>query len=108
MPVHPRFKRRLPVLIKGVCRHCNDRNTRDLLIFKTSDPSCCFISVHDRHLDIHQNQIVLSGSGSFKPLYGDRSVICHIDGKSCLFKNLHRDLLIQLVILNQEDLPALE
>ena len=57
MVIHSCLKCLLYVLFKGIGCHGYDQLRCDLLIFQSSDPSCCFVAVHFQHLDIHQYYI---------------------------------------------------
>ncbi len=55
----PEFSARSFILCKCIRCHRNDRNASLLLIRKPPDRPRCLVAVHDRHLDIHQNQIII-------------------------------------------------
>ena len=61
MTVHSRLESLLFVFLEGVGSHGDDRNQSLIFIRKTSYYPGCFVSIHYRHLDIHQNQVIVSG-----------------------------------------------
>ena len=66
MSVHSRIKRSLNILRKGVCRHCNNRDSNCVgTIFQRAYLLCGFISVQTWHHNIHNSnfahQKMLSG-----------------------------------------------
>ena len=56
-------------------------------------------AVHDRHLHVHQYQIVLPRRCGADLFHGDRAVFGGIDLKAIGVQNLHGNLAVQLVIL---------
>ena len=108
MSVHTCIQRRLPVLVKGIRRHGDDRYPGKVRIFKLPDLSRGFISIHNRHLDIHQDQVVLAGFGRFHFFYGDRAIVGHIQDEAGFLQDFHGNLLVQFVVLYQKNLLSFE
>ena len=66
MVIHPRIQRPCPVLAERVRRHRDDGNLRLLWVLQTTDLFRGLVPVQRRHLNIHQDQRVVSG---FTALY---------------------------------------
>lgn len=82
MPVHAALERFLFVLLKGVCRHGEDWDCGKLGIFELADCPCRLIAVHDRHLYIHQDELVVSGFGFFQHIDGNLAVAGDLNGEA--------------------------
>ena len=67
MTVHARIQRGLHILRKSVGRQCNDGDFFCIRAFRLhgADGFCCLQSVHFRHHNVHQDNII-----------GTRRVIC--------------------------------
>ena len=59
MIIHATCQSHLLIFFKRICCHCNNWNLRFVTVFQFSNSPGCFISVHNRHLNIHQNQTVV-------------------------------------------------
>ena len=82
-----------------VRRHGDDRDRPDVAgqapdALRRGDP------VHDRHLDVHQDEIVVV---ALHPLDRFRAVGRHVDHVAGLFENRAAELLVQVDVLDQED-----
>ena len=60
--IHSRSKTFLNFLIKGISRCSHNLHRRINLIYLLSFPyfSCCLISIHNRHVAIHKNDLIAS------------------------------------------------
>ena len=96
------------IFLKCICRHCNDRDTCLLPIRQLPDRPCCFIAIHFRHLDIHEDHII-----------GIRRHFCyHVDTLNAIhhalcfqtgtLKDCLCNLRIQIIILCYKDIPAFQ
>ena len=106
--VHAAFHGAAAILIEGVGGHGKDRDPGQSGVFQRADLPGGGIAIHDRHLNIHQHQIIAArrGGAYFFHRYG--TVVSRIDPEAILPSNFLRDLAVQLVVLHQQDLPALE
>ena len=74
MSVHSGIKTFGHILGKGVCRHRDNRKSCRIRIFQLPDFAGCLKSVHNRHLNIHEDDIKLSRLDVFQHIDCDFSV----------------------------------
>ena len=97
--VHPGFQALLPVATHGIGGHGNDVGSFDCFIVENNAGS--FISIHFRHLNIHENQIVIFTLERIQHL---QSIGCDIHLISKQFKYVFDQLLIDNIIFSNKDL----
>ena len=98
MVVHANGPALLAVVAHGIGAHGQDgQAVIDLL---PADGCCGLIAVHDRHLQIHQDQIIAA-----RLQHGQRllAVLGQVNPEAFLRQQLRSHLLIDLVVLNQEN-----
>ena len=69
MGIHARLLRLLDILRESICRHRYNRNPPGIGPVKTADRPCTVLTVHNRHLDIHEDSVITLLTGLFKYLY---------------------------------------
>ena len=96
--VHPGGQALLAVAVHRVGRHRDDRRPR-LGAFSVSDHCRCCISVHLRHLTIHEHRCILSAAGHL-----DRGapVVSDVDRVPKLLQHTSYRELVDLVVLGDE------
>jgi len=73
-----------------------------------SDMLCGFHTAHERHRNIHQDDIersVLLDPG-LEGLNSQRPVLCDFDNVAIFFEDLHRQFLVNQVVLRKEDVKG--
>lgn len=96
------------IFIKSVGCHGDDRDIGNVRVIQRTDLPCRFITIHDRHLDIHQDQVILARFCALHLLHCNGADIRHIHNKTDFLEDLHSDLLVQFIILHQKDLLSME
>ena len=91
---------------KCICCHRNDRYACFILIRQASDCLCCFITVHFRHLDIHQDHIICACRHLFYHVYTLNAILHTFCFNAGTLKDCFCNLCIQIIILCQKDIPA--
>ncbi len=106
MRCHAGVEAVLHILAEGVGRHCNNRNRFAKRLVAASDNSCRFKSVHDWHLDIHKNRVVIAGFNLLESL--DKLLAVRVNAATCAIgrENRFKNLRIQLVVLRTEEVKA--
>ena len=80
MRVHAGVQALLYVVGEGIGCHSDNGNRLPKRIGAVADGPCSLVSVHDRHLDIHENQIVIAGTGGSEGIAEFLSVWIDIAG----------------------------
>ena len=106
--VHAAVERPLPLLLEYVGRHGHDRDGGARRVVQRTDALGGGVAVHDRHLNIHQHQIIAVCGRTAHLVHRDRAVFGGIDQKTVLMQDLHRDLAVELVVLDQQHVPSAE
>ena len=108
MVIHTIFQGGFFILFHCVCCHCNDRDVFCILPREGTDGSGRFIAVHDGHLHIHENCIVIVRFG----LANHCDCICTIRGtlyrETGFLQYGFGDFTVQLVVFHQKDTPSAE
>ena len=102
MSVHARIRGHAPVFQGGICRH---RQHRQILVAAIlADPAGRSVTVHDRHLHVHEHTVETA-----RRQLGQRllPVIGDLHQEACLLQKLAGYLLIDFVVLHQQDARAL-
>ena len=102
MPVHPGFLGFLYVLLEGIRRHGDDRNAGESGVGKSADRLRCRVSIHNRHLYIHQDHIVVSRLGRRRHFQRDLSILRRFDQKSRLIQQHLRDLHVDHIVFDKQ------
>ena len=102
MAVHTGLLCVLSVLVKGVRRHGDNGQTRLFGIRKSADGTRSRITVHDRHLNIHQHQIIIPGRALAHLVYRDLSVFRRVHLEPAFLEHRHRDFAVEGVILDDQ------
>ena len=103
MAVHAGLQRVLFIFVKGVGGHGEDRDGGKLRGFQLSDGTGGVITVHDRHLDVHQDDLIPARPGVPHHIYGNLAVVSDLHGKAGFLQDLLGDLLIQFIVLRQQN-----
>ena len=96
------------VLSERVCCHGNDRYHFCILSVQRADHLCCFISIHDRHHNIHKNSIKFSRSAFSEYVNSLLSIPCFCHHSAFILKHKFCNLHIQLIILCQKNMEPLD
>ena len=106
--VHADAEAFLEILAERVRGHCDDRDRLCVRIFvHLPDPARRLESVHDRHQDVHQNQI----EAAFvlpEAVDGFLAVRGRYDVHALAAEELFADLQVDLVVVNEKDAPAVQ
>ena len=102
MCIHPGIERLSHVLLKHIGCHRHDRNRFAILTSGFPDLSGRRQSVHDRHPDIHQDDVVISGLMGKEMRHALLSVDRHIHLQILVQQDIARDLNVDLIVLDQQ------
>ena len=91
---------------EGIRRHGEDRKCFGIPLGKAADRSGGFIAIHDRHLDIHEDELVVARWMGGDLVNAVLSIHCRLDIGACHFEELLRDFTVQGIILDDKDAPA--
>ena len=108
MSVHAACSGHPPVLVEGVGGQGDDRESRPDRVVKLPDRPGRLITVHDRHLNVHQDQAVFFRIGLQDLVYGSLSVLRCVHQETNLLEKLCLNLQIELIVVHQKDFPAAE
>ena len=100
---HPVLQSRFLILIHGVGGHGNDGQVPDIRPGHRPDRPGRLVAVHNRHLYVHQDRVIVALLGCLHHLYRIRAVRGRLHDKPCLLQNLFRNLAVQFVILHKQD-----
>ena len=92
MSIHACIFGQLYIFCKSIGSHGNNRQF-SLFTMKAPDCCSCFITIHDRHLDIHKNKKLHT---AIFPIFCCLSTSCHL-------QNFNTNFSVQLIILNQQN-----
>ena len=106
MTIHTNCKSISLIFFKCICCHRNDRYACFILIRQASDCLCCFITVHFRHLNIHQDHIICTCRHLFYHIYTLNAILHTFCFNAGTLKDCFCNLCIQIIILCQKDIPA--
>ena len=73
-----------------------------MLILQRTDLLGCFITVHIWHLDIHQDDVVVSGRRGFHFLYGLRPIADDFNMETVFGQDGLRNHLVQFIVFCQQ------
>ena len=62
------------ILCKSVCGHCNNWDGRRILAGQGPNLASCFISIHIRHLYVHQDKVVIPFTRLAELCYAYRAI----------------------------------
>ena len=82
--VHAAFHGVAAILIEGIGGHGKDRNSGQSGIFQSADLPGGGIAVHDRHLHIHQHQIIAARHGGADLFHRHGTIFSRIDPEAVL------------------------
>ena len=102
MSVHTGGQRVFDVFGKSVGSHGNDRDRRCLWMLADADSFGCFVTVHDRHLNVHQDRVEAARRGSSKEFYTLRAIFSNGNSCSCFFQDQFCYFLIDRMIFYQQ------
>lgn len=108
MTVHACIKGVLLVLLKGIRRHRHNRDRGLLFIGKAPDSLRRLIAVHMRHLHVHENQVIGACRLLLHAADALHAILDALHHKSHAAKNIQRNLCVQVIILGQQNVLALE
>ena len=80
-----------------------DRNGSGILTFQGPDQFRCLVSIHHRHLYIHQNTGILSGGRGFEFIECNGTIFCCIDQETVGFQQFDCDFTIEFIVLCQKE-----
>ena len=109
MAVHARIQAGLYIVGKDVGRHGNDRRALvGAFALKRADAAGSFQTVHLRHHHVHQNRVVGAGRGVLDGLQRLLAVGHSGDLRALFLQQRHGDLSVQLIVLGQQQVQALQ
>ena len=103
MVIHACLQRTLFVLRKGICRHGDNRNSCLFGIRHFADFPCGIIATQNRHLNIHQNQLIKMCRCLFQHFHTFHAIRRAFHQKPFLLQKRNRDFRIQIVILCKQN-----
>ena len=103
MIVHPHAVCLSDICGEGVGGQRQYRDRRGVFPFKAPYGCRSVIAVHDRHLDIHQNSIVIANGGGTKGFDGLLPILNGFNDYFLHFQKLYGDLPVQLVVLGKKN-----
>lgn len=90
-----------------MCDHGDDREVRQTRL--CADAGRGLVTIHLRHLQVHQYQIIRDAvRGGQQLVYDLRSAICDIDRDANPLEQLDGDLLVDRVVLGQENTQSIQ
>ena len=99
--VHARRLAALAILVEGIGGHRQDGQRR--AAGQRADGARRLQTVHARHLHIHEDQVVAAATRLLQRL---KAVVGDLHLQSDLGQEFHRDFLVDLVVLGQQDASA--
>ena len=108
MSVHTGFPAGCNVFCGDVGRQSQDRNRRGICTRQLPDRVRGFKSIHNRHLNIHKDHIVIALGHLGKALQSLTAVRGTLYHGSEFSDEFHGNLLIQFIVFNQKDAASLE
>ena len=102
MFVHASLVTALLVITKSIGCYGKDRHTLCIRPIQGTDTARRIQSVHDRHPDIHQDDVVISGLMGKKMRHALLSVDRHIHLQILVQQDIARDLNVDLIVLDQQ------
>lgn len=102
MTVHTAFHRFFRILVKSVGGHGNNRDNGRILPVQAPNPFGGLQPIHNRHTNVHQNQVVGAGGLLFKLVDRLLAIGGQIDEKAFHFQNSLSNFGIQGVVLHQQ------
>lgn len=106
--VHPCIAGALLVFLEGVGRHGQDGRVALSGPLELSNGLRCLVSVHNRHLDIHQHQVVASRIYRLHLVNGFGSVEGRVYREPGALEYLKGDLAVKLVVFREQHPLAVE
>ena len=103
MGSHPVLQCGLFIFIHRIGCHGNDRQMAHIRPGHGPDRSGCLIAIHDRHLHIHQDGIIVSLFHLLHHLHRIRAVWSRIHDETGLFQDFLRNLTVEFVILYEQN-----
>ncbi len=101
--VHAGGERSFTVAGHRVRGHREDRQT--VTPWRRADPPRGFQSIHDRHLQVHQHEVVRALRGA---LHAQRAVLGELDVNARRAEQFEGHLLIELVVFDEQDARTLQ
>ena len=74
---------------EGIRRHGEDRQCFGIPLGEAADRSGGFITIHDRHLDIHKNKVIQAFRRSFYFFNCNFSIFCRFHFRPCHLQNFN-------------------
>jgi hypothetical protein len=102
--VHTRRKTPLPFALQGICGHGNDRSVEKRSLSPADHPRC-LKAVHDRHVAVHQDEVVFL---LVECLQGLISMHNHIGMTPQLTKHDGRHKTVGFIVLGDENPESLQ
>lgn len=106
MLVHAALMALFDVILKGIRGHGEDGDERSIAAGEASDPPARLIAAHDRHHDIHENEVIVAKGRFAEYLDGFSAIFAGGDLHAFFFEKIERDLAVQLIVLGEEDMKA--
>ena len=100
MGVHSAFKAFLFIFLSGIGRKRNDGYAFCVFSVHRADHPCRFIAVHDRHLYIHQDEVIIPDRLPLHDFHGIASVRNGLHKKARICQDMLRQHTVDLNILH--------
>ena len=105
--IHPDYSRPFPILRNCVCRKGDNGNVCPDSVRELSDLYGCLITVHHRHLNIHQYKMIVTRLVGFHGGNRFASVDAFLHDQAVTHENFPHNLTIQRVVIHKEHPLAL-
>ena len=102
MLVHPHGLGRLNILGESVGRHGDNGDLLAVIPVHGPDGSGGVVAVHPRHLDVHEDDVVISVLTAEHPVHSFRSVGSALHSEAGHLQDLPGDLRVQLIVLHKQ------
>ena len=94
------------VIHKGVGGHGDDGDAPGLRVGSGADGPRCLVSVHHRHLHVHQDQVVPAGLGGLELLHGFLAVAGGVADSAQAGEDLDQNDPVHLDVVHDQDVLA--
>ena len=106
MILHAMVQGTLHVLFECACRKRDDGKARRVGMARRPDGGCGFESVHDGHLDVHEDQVDGARVRALERAHGLGARGCRQDLGTRHGQHLGGYLAVELVVFGDDDAPA--
>ncbi len=104
MGVHSAFKRIIDIFVECVGTNRHDRNRLGVLTSQCADGHCRFVTIHDRHLDIHENDTERIFIGFLEHLDTFLAVFGFLRNETGFMEQMDQDQPIETYVIDHQRL----